>query len=157
MYYVGRLSPILYSQFELWIKAFELKVNLQLWSWMLIRIENKKICTKNINYVYKIFFSVLGRPFVMAACLKNGDILLLRSYDDVIPQVSTAIYFSCKIYLQLTLMFIFILEIKGSYARNVYIRTFLKALRNFQVAFNQLMQCFRKEKYIKKFLMFSAH
>ena len=24
----------------------------------------------------------------MAACLKNGDILLLRSYDDVIPQVS---------------------------------------------------------------------
>lgn len=31
-----------------------------------------------------------GRPFVLAACLKNGDILLLRSYDDVIPQVSTA-------------------------------------------------------------------
>ena len=103
MYYIGRLLPILCSQFELWILAFELKVNLQLWSWMLIRIENKKICAKNINYVYKIFFSVLGRPFVMAACLKNGDILLLRSYDDVIPQVSTAIYFSCKIYLRLTL------------------------------------------------------
>ena len=57
----------------------------------------------------------------------------------------------------LVCMYIFILEIKGSYARNIYTRTFLKALRNFQVAFNQLMQCFRREKYIKKFLMFSAH
>ena len=56
MYYIGRLLPILCSQFELWILAFELKVNLQLWSWMLIRIENKKICTKSINYVYKIFY-----------------------------------------------------------------------------------------------------
>ena len=71
----------------------------------LIRIENKKMCTKKYYvFYYKIIFcSVLGRPFVMAACLKNGDILLLRSYDDVIPQVSTAIYFSCKIYLPLTL------------------------------------------------------
>ena len=45
------------------------------------------------------FASVSGRPFVMAACLKNGDILLLRSYDDVIPQVSSAIFFSRKIYV----------------------------------------------------------
>ena len=34
------------------------------------------------------FVPLLGRPFVMAACFKNGDIHLVRSYDDVIPQVS---------------------------------------------------------------------
>ncbi len=38
------------------------------------------------------FYHFAGRPFVMAACLKNGDILLLRSYDDVIPQVSFFYY-----------------------------------------------------------------
>ena len=35
-----------------------------------------------------LFFLFSGRPFVMAVCLKNGEILLLRSFDDVIPQVS---------------------------------------------------------------------
>ena len=30
-----------------------------------------------------------GRPFVLAAALKSGEVLMLRSYEDVIPQVST--------------------------------------------------------------------
>ena len=41
------------------------------------------------HFVVKLKLNFLsGRPFVMAACLKNGEILLLRSFDDVIPQVS---------------------------------------------------------------------
>ena len=47
----------------------------------------------NLCMYLENFASVSGRPFVMAACLKNGDILLLRSYDDVIPQVSSANFF----------------------------------------------------------------
>ncbi len=35
-----------------------------------------------------LFFLVSGKPYILAATLKDGDILLLRSYDDVIPQVS---------------------------------------------------------------------
>ena len=50
----------------------------------------------NLCMYLENFASVSGRPFVMAACLKNGDILLLRSYDDVIPQVSSAIFFHAK-------------------------------------------------------------
>ena len=28
-----------------------------------------------------------GKPFVLAVCFKNGEILLMRTYDDIIPQV----------------------------------------------------------------------
>ena len=37
----------------------------------------------------------------MAVCLKNGEILLLRSFDDVIPQVSLRLVKTfCTIYLE---------------------------------------------------------
>ena len=32
----------------------------------------------------------------MAACFKNGDIHLVRSYDDVIPQVSSSFFLEKK-------------------------------------------------------------
>ena len=43
----------------------------------------------------------------MAACLKNGEILLLRSFDDVIPQVSS---FLRKSFLKLSSLFNYIFQ-----------------------------------------------
>ena len=61
----------------------------------------------NVNYQLNLFFTYLGRSFVMAACLKNGEILLLRSFDDVIPQVSS---FLRKSFLKLSSLFNYIFQ-----------------------------------------------
>ncbi len=41
--------------------------------------------SQNFN-LYSFHLSI-GRTYTLAAALKNGEILFLRSYDDVIPQV----------------------------------------------------------------------
>ena len=40
-----------------------------------------------IDVLTHTLFSFLGKPYILAVCFKNGEILLIRTYDDIIPLV----------------------------------------------------------------------